>query len=72
MRDAEKSSERRERRRREDAKVDRCVADVDVGVDVGVGEADPEVWVLPEISGFELSWKRLCGKVVPQEISKTF
>ena len=72
MRDAEKSSERRERRRREDAKVDRCVTDVDVGVDVGVGEADPEVWVLPEISGFELSWKRLCGKVVPQEISKTF
>ena len=72
MRDAEKSSERRERRRREDAKVDRCVADVDVGVDVGFGEADPEVRVLPEISGFELSWKRLCGKVVPQEISKTF
>ena len=72
MRDAEKSSERGERRRREDAKVDRCVADVGVGVDVGFGEADPEVRVLPEISGFELSWKRLCGKVVPQEISKTF
>lgn len=68
MRDAEKTSEHRERRRCEDTKVDRRVG----GVGVGVDGVDPEVGMSPEVSWLELFRKRTIWKMVPQEVSKTF